>query len=1334
MLFVSSVQMTYAQYLKKIWDDETNLNTFPIVSAIAYDFDKDGNDEVAYLTNDIYSHSKIIIGKYEDFNFTNSVSSNNFKSPEILTFTIASIDNRNYIYTVMSDGYILTLNENLIEINRFYSGLSGFSDVICKDFDNDGSLELAVLTETKFRIYNLPDFSIEYNSNIMGGQQLVSGDYNGDGISDFCINNLNTKSYIINGSDYSLVWTNNSGFGSKVSFLDFDNDGQSELLAYNGNKIFTLYDLNSKSTIKLLYTTVPIKNWITSDYHQDGNHKIIFTDEENESVFFLDINSNLQTLEMDRTRFYFTTEILLIINKQLENKKLAVFHNYFKILDLQAGVVEYSSDLPFFSRLQVRLKNPDNYLYHYIHDRGFSKIEFNTLQEEKKYIFSTYEPLKAPFMIQSRSPEESELIQLTGNKVFIFDAESMDTLFAVNVDHANEMEISLVEDFNLDGYPEIILSLNSFRGYIQFDGLNYHYFKNEDRAFQANNFFAMNSDGDDQLELVSSENSFLAIYDNFPNINSILQTFNFSFNFVLYTDIEGLGHKNLVAVADTLLYIINPADFSVVKTVPIPAYKRFIGIANLDNTPQQEIIIADNALKVYNLEKELLFESDYLGEADGWSMFGANICDIGNDGYTDIILNHYRASYVFSAEMPSPDLEPPVVTGYNTQKSASNIPLNLDISVVFSEDILSGSLSEQQVNAYSGSDNIPVQISLDNNVIRISPITNWTPNSVINILIPNSLTDKAGNYLDGNRDSWGSHTSNDDLIISFRTTAKADTIGPIIETLTYNTAAAYSNAILKLQGTISDTLIHPYSAIKQIEYFVDVQGNDGNGTPVYAASLNRNLPFASFEMEIPMNNLSPGNHILFIHSKDAANNWGQIESVHFSITDDQADNWPTYGHDHHRTFCNSLTDLGPDLVLNWSKYIPDLKSMNPPIIADNKLFITYATQDNVYYIACYDLVNGDIIWTKQQLNNYAVHQIIYALGNIYFFESIVNKFPNLRCIRAADGTDVWSFSTGKANLKDFVPLYSNGNIYYPDSSKYISCIDASSGKWQWKRYIEPYSYCQLTALDTSIYSFVGAKLFTNNLRHGGPIWNRRYSNYNIGQLLNNVPAIEKNDHILLIPENEKLVAINLLNKHIIWNNPIKDYTNVAIAPPFLFTINDSNLEKRNIKTGELTKSLALNQPSAFPPLMTNKFIFISGKDSTWLIDTATLNISGVIPANGFLLSNAKYLASCNPANNEIKVFNESNLTTHTMGATFVSSVYPSICVNNIYLKMNDLTPGKKVSINLVDIKGKTISTFQFPVQQNELLTQINTSFLLPGSYFLQVMQDKNIQSHKFIKQ
>ena len=73
------------------------------------------------------------------------------------------------------------------------------------------------------------------------------------------------------------------------------------------------------------------------------------------------------------------------------------------------------------------------------------------------------------------------------------------------------------------------------------------------------------------------------------------------------------------------------------------------------------------------------------------------------------------------------------------------------------------------------------------------------------------------------------------------------------------------------------------SDIAAAEYFIDAVGADGSGSPM---AVNVAAPVASLDATIPaatVNGLSEGAHVVYVHSQDAAGNWGDPVTVNLVV-------------------------------------------------------------------------------------------------------------------------------------------------------------------------------------------------------------------------------------------------------------------------------------------------------------------------------------------------------------------------------------------------------------------------------------------------------------------
>ncbi|MCB4791531.1 MAG: DUF2271 domain-containing protein [Elusimicrobia bacterium] len=126
--------------------------------------------------------------------------------------------------------------------------------------------------------------------------------------------------------------------------------------------------------------------------------------------------------------------------------------------------------------------------------------------------------------------------------------------------------------------------------------------------------------------------------------------------------------------------------------------------------------------------------------------------------------------------------------------------------------------------------------------------------------------------------NWGAAQS-----ISLTVSAAPDTTGPVSSSLniTPNPTAGATSAALT--ATVSDAAAGG-SNITAAEYFVDTQGANGAGTALSAQDGAFNSASEAVTGSINVSALSVAAHTIYVHGRDALNNWGSAVTTTLTIT------------------------------------------------------------------------------------------------------------------------------------------------------------------------------------------------------------------------------------------------------------------------------------------------------------------------------------------------------------------------------------------------------------------------------------------------------------------
>ena len=127
-------------------------------------------------------------------------------------------------------------------------------------------------------------------------------------------------------------------------------------------------------------------------------------------------------------------------------------------------------------------------------------------------------------------------------------------------------------------------------------------------------------------------------------------------------------------------------------------------------------------------------------------------------------------------------------------------------------------------------------------------------------------------------DNWGATES-----VILEVTAVADTVGPVTSGVLADPNPTSGTNLVTLTASINDFTTGS-SNIAEAEYFVDTVGADGDGISMNPSDSAFDSPAEDVTADIDVSVLSAGNHILYVHGKDAADNWGATESVILEVT------------------------------------------------------------------------------------------------------------------------------------------------------------------------------------------------------------------------------------------------------------------------------------------------------------------------------------------------------------------------------------------------------------------------------------------------------------------
>jgi hypothetical protein len=117
---------------------------------------------------------------------------------------------------------------------------------------------------------------------------------------------------------------------------------------------------------------------------------------------------------------------------------------------------------------------------------------------------------------------------------------------------------------------------------------------------------------------------------------------------------------------------------------------------------------------------------------------------------------------------------------------------------------------------------------------------------------------------------------------SYMFTVIHDCTGPVTSITSIKPKPPGCPQFLKLKAAVDDST-QGNSNIQTAEYFIDTVGTNGTGTPMAAQDGGFDSPVEKINTVIDVTGLLSGLHTIYVHGKDAAGNWGSLQSTSFNI-------------------------------------------------------------------------------------------------------------------------------------------------------------------------------------------------------------------------------------------------------------------------------------------------------------------------------------------------------------------------------------------------------------------------------------------------------------------
>ena len=240
----------------------------------------------------------------------------------------------------------------------------------------------------------------------------------------------------------------------------------------------------------------------------------------------------------------------------------------------------------------------------------------------------------------------------------------------------------------------------------------------------------------------------------------------------------------------------------------------------------------------------------------------------GNWGTFDSVL-----VYVTAAD----DTIPPFIVATSPDSGEIGVTLNRNIFITFSEPMDTTSLDTSKFHI-SGSINptytyvLTYDTILDYSV-KLDPDSLFAVNETITVDVSQAVTDTAGN---GMLEPYS---------FFFVTSSTVDTIGPTVEMANAYPDTTEGAHYCNISAVISDSTTG-MSPIRGAEIFVDSIGPNGSGQSMIPTDSIWDEIAEDVQRQLDISLLSLGVHWFYLHGRDDAANWGDIDSLSIIVTED----------------------------------------------------------------------------------------------------------------------------------------------------------------------------------------------------------------------------------------------------------------------------------------------------------------------------------------------------------------------------------------------------------------------------------------------------------------
>lgn len=1224
-------------YVNRIWNIFELGSNIGGTNILSEDFDGDGNKELLFGGGSSYQNNYFTIFTYSNNTYspmwTSSLYPNDYYNDNNIMVLLAENfdeDDDFEIYVITSNGNIEMYNgEDMLLLETYQTISEDASDAVFADIDDDDDIELVVVFEDYsdqyMHIYNASTFELEYQTNELGAYDVETGDVDGDQETEIIL----SSGYVIDGTTLETEWHYVTGFGWHTELGDTNGDGVPEILSSNGNPFVTAFD-------GVLHTPL----WqLETEYF--GIDALTVTDVEGDGVFEILIGAD---------DFYVA---IGCYNASTQEKLWENTDENSGISKIGIGDPDNDGVKEFFWGSGVGSTAPD-----YLHIAGFDYYQTEWISESFNGHFSvgvddldvddTLDIVIAPY-------ENNDYLE--DNKLLIYNGINYIRLNSLELDGWYGTRCLKVGNINDTEQSEIVVGIAS--EFYVYDGITYQKLWKSDPIASVYDFELADVDNDNDIEIIVACGENIRIFNGntfeeewksintgtqiggveveniddddaleivFFNKYGIIQVYDGITHYLEWqsTDIDDVtaievsdynqdGVMDIVSGNDNGDVIFTRCDdFSIVATVGVFNDEiSGLKVGNLDSTSHYEIFVGEKRMKILNAEDfELIWESPDLGN---WVGLYDNIviADTDKDQFREVLFGTRWGMFQYEATTPYPDITPPQVFYEIPPDGMQTVGTNIPIKALFSELMDDSTMNDNSiVITDQGGSGISKTISYDENtnVVTIIPTVNLPIENEITVKLTASISDTAGNGLDGNRNGIAEGSPDDDFIWSFTTGLGPDNVGPVFSELEADSYNKWAGIDIVIDGILTDYSDYASSPLSDAEYFINVVGNNGEGNKMNASDGYFDELTEEVETIISTDGWEGGEHTVYFHGKDFIGNWGDFKEIMITIQAEEPGCWTMFGNDPQHSGFNYMDNTQLLLNLKWSKYMTN-SIMNPACIVNDKVVVStdaYGYTDKGLYVM--DIETGEIDWSEIFTDLEYVNPPSFAYGRIYM--QLING-PNGNELQAYDintGNLLWASPYGAQWERHFAPTIANGRVFI-NGGTYggAYAFDAFHGYQYWFYDLAQVDEWTPAYYNDTVYTFTadygpGGHLAALNSYSGILLWeitNIPYTGFGSG--VGAAPVIDTINRVIIVSSSSHQHAISLDTHDVLWQKTGK-FVSPAIHNNIVYSAANNTLSALDILTGDVLWTFSTQEEIAYQPVISGDHIFLSTETDVYAVN------------------------------------------------------------------------------------------------------------------------------------